>query len=592
MPDEPIRVLLIEDQPTDARLIRDMLARASCARFELTCADRLSSAIESFSDGPVDVLLLDLSLPDCQGLDALARVIDRAPHLPIVVLANVDDQDMAIEALQRGAQEYLVKGKMETSLLARSLSLAIHRKRSEDQLRSLNAELERRVAERTGQLEATISHLKQQSDQRVRAEDNLRLLSEASKMLASSLDYETTLQSVARLVVPQMADACILYLATDEVPRRAVVAHVDPSKEELLKEIWLRYPPDPDGPHPIMVALRAGQSRLHSQITEAFQQTIARDAQHLQMLLRVGFRSTMVVPLLARGRPLGVISFALSESDRRYGPADLRLAEELASRCALALDNAQLYREAQEAIHLREEFLSLAAHELKTPITSLRGFAQLIVRQIDRGELDPRLVRRALQVIDQQSGKLSRLVSQLLDISRLESGHLVLERRLTDIVDLVEDVVERARSSTNQHEIAVCTPRKVLAMVDALRLEQVVTNLLDNAIKYSPGGGRIDVEVSQPCVQTVCLAVRDRGIGVPPQYTEQIFARFYRAHKGLNFGGLGLGLYISRQIVELHGGHIQVDLPADGGTCFTVTLPTGLDPAQVHQEKMVQTEKP
>jgi signal transduction histidine kinase len=248
------------------------------------------------------------------------------------------------------------------------------------------------------------------------------------------------------------------------------------------------------------------------------------------------------------------------------------LNEQLAT---LVVENARLYREAQAALQVRDEFLSVAAHELKTPVTSVRGYAQLLLRQYAQGNVpEPARACQALQVIDRQSDRLTRLVSHLLDVSRLEAGKLVLERKVTDMARLVEEVAGDAQARTATHAVRVAVPGPVLAVVDPLRLEQVLTNLLDNAIKYSPRGGPIDLELSTPDPDTLQLAVRDHGVGIPPESRPRIFDRFYQVDPVLQHtSGMGLGLYISEQIVELHGGRIEIEAPPDGGTRVVVRLP-------------------
>jgi signal transduction histidine kinase len=263
---------------------------------------------------------------------------------------------------------------------------------------------------------------------------------------------------------------------------------------------------------------------------------------------------------------------------RAFQATDLDLAEHLARRCSLAIDNSRLYREARAAVSLRDEFLSIAAHELKTPMTSLRGYAQLLAREYGRAEMaSPERARRAAHTIQVQSDKLARLVAQLLDVSRLQSGKLAIERAQTDVSDLLRGIVEGARTQLKDHTLMARLPTELWAAIDPLRIEQVVTNLIDNAIKYSPEGGQIDVALE--CVRvddSLRITVRDRGVGVPPEHRAHIFDRFYQAHAGgalTSMAGMGLGLYISRQIVELHDGTIEAEFPDDGGTRFVVTLP-------------------
>ena len=282
----------------------------------------------------------------------------------------------------------------------------------------------------------------------------------------------------------------------------------------------------------------------------------------------------MTVPLQARGDVLGALAFFSSDPDRRYDQADLALAEDLARRAGLAVDNARLYREAQRAIRARDEFLSVAAHELKTPLTTMLGFAQMLLRYLTPdGQADQRIVQRALQAIEQQSERLSRLVTRLLDIARIEGGRLMMEPIVTDLVPLVEGVVDTMQATTAQHRLVVRTPTRLAALVDPLRIEQVLTNLIDNAIKFSPQGEPIDVELSVNSIGMVRLTVTDRGPGIPPEGRQRIFDRFYQARSGDLASGMGLGLYICRQIVEQHGGSISAEFPEEGGTRFVVTLP-------------------
>jgi signal transduction histidine kinase len=209
-------------------------------------------------------------------------------------------------------------------------------------------------------------------------------------------------------------------------------------------------------------------------------------------------------------------------------------------------------------------------------MTSLRGYAQLLGREFDKGEVaSPERARRAATTIQLQSDKLARLVGQLLDISRIQSGKLAIERKPTDLSALVRDVVEAARTQLKQHTLRARLPIDLETVIDPLRIEQVVTNLVDNAIKYSPEGGQIEVSLGV-AGSDIRLAVRDHGVGVPPEHRPLIFDRFYQAHAGgplTSMAGMGLGLYISRQIVELHGGTITAEFPDDGGTMFVVTLP-------------------
>src|SRR5579859_2414964 len=396
------------------------------------------------------------------------------------------------------------------------------------------------------------------------AQRRLAFLAEASQVLALSLDFETTLQGVANLIVPALADwCCVDILEPDGSIRRIAAAMGEPVLSEMSP--GARSPTDVTSEHPVAVVMRTGRSLLAPQEPEAFGEGDATR------------ESWLIVPLVTRSGVTGAVTWRLSDMRPAYEMKDLRLAQDLARRCALAIDNARLYREARVAISIRDEFMSVAAHELKTPMTSLRGYAQLLGREFEKGEVtNPVRARRAALTIQVQSDKLARLVSQLLDTSRIQSGKLAIERKQADLSALLREVVDSARSQLKEHELLVRLPEELWLSIDPLRIEQVATNLLDNAIKYSPEGGRIDV-VLAAVGDSVQFSLQDHGVGVTPEHRPHIFDRFYQAHAGgplTSMAGMGLGLYISRQIVELHGGTIQAEFPDEGGTKFVVTLPS------------------
>ena len=408
------------------------------------------------------------------------------------------------------------------------------------------------------------------------AQRRLAFLAEASKLLADSLDLETTLNTVVRLAMPTLADFGFFdVVEADGQVRRISHAHDDPGRQAILETTrWVRS----DRTDLNLCALSSGASGFHSEVGEAWLADVATGPEHLALMRQLAFRSMITVPLLYQQRTLGALTLFFGDSGRHHSQSDLALAEELARRAAVAVENARLFKGAQEAIRARDEFLSVAAHELKTPIAGLRGFAQLTLRHLRRSETpDLARVDRALEVVDTQAGKLALLVSQLLDISRIEAGQLRLDRRQTDVTALAEEVVTAAQARTTNHTVRVRAPSPVRALVDPLRLEQVLTNLLDNAIKYSPKGGPVDVEVSMPGPETVRIAVADRGLGIPAEHRSHIFERFHQAHVAEHAGGMGLGLYVSREIVHLHGGQIEAEDHPGGGTRFVVTLPTGTD---------------
>ncbi len=288
--------------------------------------------------------------------------------------------------------------------------------------------------------------------------------------------------------------------------------------------------------------------------------------------------------------PAGVAVVAemrVVETEWEGDPAHLAVLRDITERKRAEAERAQLLREqlaraeAEQALRERDEFLAVASHELKTPLSTLSAVAQLLRRRLDRqGTLDPVDLRTALGKVDGQARRVARLVSHLLDISRLHADKLVLERQSIELCTLITEVVANCQATTTRHAITVRGPDRLNASVDPARFEEILTNLLDNAIKYSPDGGPIDVELSAtatPEAHTVQVSVRDRGLGIPIERRSRLFERFYQAHADGHFSGLGLGLFVSRRLVELHGGRIHAEFPDDGGTRFVVTLPMAAD---------------
>ena len=229
---------------------------------------------------------------------------------------------------------------------------------------------------------------------------------------------------------------------------------------------------------------------------------------------------------------------------------------------------------AESALQVRDEFLSIAAHELKTPLTGLSAASQILVRKVHKGDLDaPLWLANGLRTIEQQVDRLTRLTGRLLDVSRLDHDKLTIELTPTDLGALAERLVAAFTARTTKHTFVLSAEPDLVADVDADGMERVLSNLLDNALKYSPEGGQIDVEVARVGAQRFRLSVRDHGIGIPPEQQEAIFQRFYQAHAADYRSGLGLGLYITQQIVALHEGTIELESPADGGARFVVLAP-------------------
>jgi PAS domain S-box-containing protein len=408
--------------------------------------------------------------------------------------------------------------------------------------------------------------------QEIEARESAAFLAEASKLMVSTLDYESALDAVARLAVPFLGDWCAVdELCADGSVRRLAVVGATPGAQLALEQM-LDSLPAASGDHGIPRALGTGETVVGLHDPDAPE--LGACAPERQDLLReAGMRSFLAVPLTARGKTVGAITFVSASDPLRYGEREIRLAEDLAQRAALAVDNARLYREAREAIRLREEFLSVASHELYTPITSLLLLLQHIRRRNGSGPpLEPSLTKRLLGA-ERQGERLALLVRRLLDVSRIQRHGLALEREPVELVALVNDVAERLGPDleTARCPFSVRADSRPVGRWDRLRLEQVVTNLLTNAIKYGAGKA-IEVTVER-AGDRVRLTVADHGIGIASTDQKKLFQPFERAVSAKNYGGLGLGLYICRTIAEAHGGSIEVRSVHGEGTTIVVELP-------------------
>ncbi|MFY1831424.1 ATP-binding protein [Myxococcus fulvus] len=402
------------------------------------------------------------------------------------------------------------------------------------------------------------------------------LMAESGAVLASSLDEESVLRNMAKRVVPTFADWCFVDLVEDGAYRRLEVAHLRPEDAGLAR-VLLRHGLHPAGhpEHAPTLPLLKGVPLHVEHLTPGQAAAFAHDAEHLQVIREVGPVSVIAVPLLARGQSLGVFSFVHAHSGRHYTPDDLVFATELARRVSLSMENARLYRKAQEAIRLRDEFMSIASHELKTPLTPLKLKLQALSRELSRhpGPIPREVVTKYLEVGDLQIKKLTELVDELLDVSRIASGRLSLDLRRLELAPVVREVVAQyelpARRAGSTLALDVGTV-PVEGEWDRLRLEQVVMNLVDNAVKYGRGNP-IQVRLV-PVEGGVHLVVRDEGIGIAPESLPRLFGRFERAVSERNYGGLGLGLYITRMLVEAMGGRVHVESTLGKGSTFTVEL--------------------
>jgi signal transduction histidine kinase/CheY-like chemotaxis protein len=395
------------------------------------------------------------------------------------------------------------------------------------------------------------------------AERRQRFLAEVSVVLASSLDIAATVGEVTRMVVAEFADWCAVDLVREGgAVSRSASAH-SPTLNDAL---WERFAEGADALFDVagVVATRSGA------LVAALGTPRPPRSEAEAFAAEIGIHSWMSAPLRRPSRAIGVLSLGSLRTDRSYSEQDLAFAEEVAVRVAMAVENAELYRRAQAAIQLREDFVSIASHELKTPLTPLKlQLASLKKRPPeDRAALMSRL-----SVADRQVDKLDELVSQLLDVSKIAAGRFELHPQWVDLRRVAERVIERFANNAAATVIHL-RGEAVRAWLDPFRIEQLVTNLVSNAVKYGQGKP-VDVEVSS-VEDRAFITVRDQGIGIGGPEQARIFDRFERAASVGQYGGFGLGLWIARQVVEASGGQISVKSELGKGAEFTAALPRGV----------------
>ncbi len=409
-------------------------------------------------------------------------------------------------------------------------------------------------------------------------EESWRFLAEAGVTLASSLDPSVTLSKLAELIVPRLADWCgiDLLLEGEKSPRSVAVSHPSLEKRKLGEELRSRFPRDWSAQRGAPAVFRTGKSEIYPEISSEMLEEAAVDPEHLRILRELGMGSAISVPLKHGQHILGVMTLIRADSKRGYAMQDLGFAEEIAARAALAVENARLYQEARKAVQARDDLLSVTGHELRTPITSLKLQLQMAKRSLAGVPGRELPLSRILAMVESsigQIGKLTALIDDLLDFTRISGGKLAYRFESADLGQILREVLERLDDQIHDAgcELRFLDPGPIPLIFDSGRLDQVIVNLVTNATKY--GAGHPIVVSGGMGSEGAWIQVQDFGIGIAVQDQPKIFNRFERAVSHGHISGFGLGLFIARQIVEAHGGEIQLESELGRGSCFTVKLP-------------------
>jgi signal transduction histidine kinase/FixJ family two-component response regulator len=571
--DEKVNILVVDDLE-EKLLVYEMVLEGLGENVVMARSGR--EALRHLLDREFAVILLDVHMPDMDGLETAAMIRSRrqTAQTPIIFVTAFGDEMHTAQGYSLGAVDYILTP-VVPEILRTKVGVFVDLYKKTQQVRR---QAEERVA------------LAREQAARAAAEAATRrsaFIAEASTVLVRSLDYEAIPPGLAGHSVPFLGDLCAVALVYEGTgPRwRTDLAWIDPSGGRQARTLGPAASPD-IGPlgEPIRRVTQTGDwgvfmpasspdHGLHGTRPGPVAARVAADSREVPGT-GVSVRSILAVPLHARGHALGAIALAVGDGRGGFVPEEVELARDLAGRAAIAIDNARLYRDVQENNRRKTEFLAMLAHELRNPLAPIRNAAE-ILRMLDVADAN---IRWASEIISRQVEQLVRLVDDLLDISRLAGGKIQLRMQPLDVAVAVARAVETSRPliDARRHELSVeLPPSPVLVEADQVRLSQVLANLLNNAAKYTQEGGRIGLSVAREAGEAV-MRVRDNGIGIDPDMMGRIFDLFTQVDQSLDRseGGLGVGLTLVRQLVEMHGGKVQVF--SDGpnrGSEFVVRLP-------------------
>ena len=565
-PMEKVRILVVDDKPDKAMAIEAIVAELG----DVVKAHSGKDALRCLMSQQFAVILLDVNMPVMDGFETaeLIRNRETSQRTPIIFITSFYDADVhKARAYTLGAVDYILAPVIPEVLKAKvSVFVELYRKTEEVRLRAdervqLMQEQMARVAAEAGRAAA------------VESERRAAFLAEASRLLASSLEYEATLQRVAQLTVPEISDYCAVTMVKDDGELQCLaVAHNDPEKAAFAREAGNRYRPDSEDPLPRVI--RTGTPVLVQDINDEMLKAAGIQGEQLEVVRRLGLKSYIIVPLRARERTLGALTFATAESNRQLNQKDLALGEDLGRRAAIAIDNARLYNEAQQANRMKDDFLAVVSHELRTPLTPILGWTKMLRND----PFDAESTAHALEIIERNARAQAKLIEDLLDVSRIITGKLRLNVRPLDMISMLDNSIDSLRPAADAKEIQI---KKEFAVdflslsADSERLQQIFWNLLSNAIKFTPHNGTITVKAFE-ADGNLNVQIRDTGRGISAKFLPFVFERFRQADSSTTraFGGLGIGLAIVRHLAELHGGTVIADSPGENqGATFTVVLP-------------------
>lgn len=533
---EPVRILVVDDDEVDRMAVRRVL-RDTGLETDVREARNVESAREALRAGSFDCALVDYWLPDGEGVDVLHVAGEEEVTVPVIMLTGQGDEDLAVDLMKQGARDYIPKNALTAGRLSQSIRRILDLARAEREAR--------------------------------RTREGQRFLAEASQQLAQSLNYDATVDRVAHLVVPRMADHCFVDVRNPEGHlERVAAAHVAEGGDDFP------FPPDPGHESPVRGVFETGEPLLLEEVSLEVLEVAYPEGEMPEPVRDRPPVSLIVAPLLARGRTLGSLSLVSAESERRYDEHDLLVAQNLANRAALAMDNARLYEKTRRAVAARDEMLGVVSHDLRNPLNVIAAAAGLVLDI----PLPEEKKHEQLRTIKRAAERMNRLIQDLLDVTGIEAGRFSVDPSSEDPDELLEEAHEMMEPLYADKDVALekDPPSSSLPAVsaDRERVLQVFSNLLGNALKFTPEGGRVTLGATPAENGCVRFYVEDTGSGIPEEDIPHLFDRFWSGRRSGNAReGTGLGLPIARGIVEVHGGTMAVESEPGVGTCISFIIP-------------------
>ena len=565
--DEKVNILIVDDRPDKLLAHEVVLAELNQ---NIVCARSGKEALRCLLQQDFAVILLDVNMPGMDGFEtaALIRQRPRSETTPIIFISAMNDsENFMSRGYSLGAVDYIL-APVVPEILRAKLAVFVDLYKKTEQVKRQAEERATFAREQAARAEAEAR------------QKRLAFLADASNVLGGSLESKETLQSLAQLIVPKIADFCVVHTAEENDSLRPVaVAHADAPDHSKLRALAEQFPTSQAAYHSGNRVFETGKSEIHcdlhdGELQELFDQQADRD-----FVRAMGVTAFIAVPLRTRDRLLGTITMINVSAHRECGPDELSLAEELAQRAALALDNARLYDAAQKARmdaeranQAKDGFLAMLSHELRTPLTPVLTS----VLALEAEENLPEETRESLQMIRRNVELEARLIDDLLDLTRISKGKVQLSREVVDAHLLLRNAVEICQSEIEQKKLALqldLGATKVDLLADPARLQQIFWNLIKNAVKFTPNGGQLTINTSNEAHGELRVSITDTGLGIDPDALPKIFDAFEQAEQ-TRLGGLGLGLAISKALIEMHDGRIVAESGGRGqGSTFSVFFP-------------------